>query len=88
LASSNTGSNRFQPIEQCLLAHPVIVVGIPNVRNSPGFPASGLHLPPHRLGPIDIVLRFPAIVQLLFELPGKSFQTLPVHASTAPVGLD
>jgi hypothetical protein len=47
-----------------------------------------MHLP-HRLRPVDIVLQFPVqSIQLLIELRGKSVQTLPVHTSTAPVGLD
>src|SRR4030095_8803574 len=76
-----------QPIEQCLLPHPVL-----NRRDSHRANLArlsrlrDLHLP-HRLRPIDIVLQFPVqSIPLLFELAGKSFQTLPVHASTAPVG--
>src|SRR5215471_13552449 len=80
--------DRLQPIEQRLLAYPVI-----NSRDSQRSKLArlarlrDLHLP-HRLRPVDIVLQFPVpSIQLLIELPGKSLQTLPVHASTAPVGL-
>src|SRR6516225_7682262 len=80
--------DRLQPIEQRLLAYPVI-----NSRNSQRAKLAqlaslrDLHLP-HRLRPIDVVLQFALqSIQLLIELRGESFQTLPIHTSTAPVGL-
>jgi site-specific DNA recombinase len=80
--------DRFQPVEQRLLAYPVV-----NCRDSQCAKLArlsrlrDLHLP-HRLGPVDIVLQFPVqSIQLLIELRGESIQTLPVHTSTAPVGL-
>ena len=80
--------DRFQPIEQRLLAYPVI-----NRRDSQRAKLArlsrlrDLYLP-HRLRPVDIFFQFPVQpIQLLIELRGESCQTLPVHASTAPVGL-
>src|ERR1039457_4935225 len=81
--------DRLPPIEQRLLAYPGI-----NRRDSQRAKLArlsrlrDLYLP-HRLGPVDIVLQFPVQpIQLLIELRGESFQTLPVHTSTTPVGLD
>ncbi|HET8548411.1 MAG TPA: hypothetical protein VFL57_10425 [Bryobacteraceae bacterium] len=81
--------DRFQPVEQRLLAYPVI-----NRRNSQRAQLArlarlrDLHLP-HRLRPIDILFQLALQpVQLLNQLRGESIQTLPVHASTAPVGFD
>jgi site-specific DNA recombinase len=81
--------DRFQPIEQRLLAYPVI-----NRRDSQRaklarFPRlRDLYLP-HRLRPVDIALQFPLQpIQLLIQLRSESLQTLPIHTSTAPVGLD
>ena len=80
--------DRFQPIEQRLLAYPVI-----NRRDSQRAKLArlsrlrDLHLP-HRLRPVDILFQFPVQpIQLLIELRGESIQTLPIHTSTAPVGL-
>jgi hypothetical protein len=80
--------DRLQPIEQRLLAYPVV-----NSRDSQRAKLArlaglrDLHLP-HRLRLVDILLEFaPQSIQLLIQLRGESFQTLPVHTSTAPVGL-
>jgi hypothetical protein len=80
--------DRFQPIEQRLLAHPVI-----NRRDSQRAKLTrlsrlrDLYLP-HGLRPIDILFQFALQpVQLLAQLLGEPIQTLPVHSSTAPVGL-
>src|SRR6516164_6274256 len=80
--------DRLQPIEQRLLAYPVInsrdsqrakLARLANLRD--------LHLP-HRLRSVDILLQFTLqSTQLLLELCSESFQTLPIHTSTAPVGL-
>src|SRR5215472_565617 len=78
----------LQPIKQRLLAYPVI-----NRRDSQHAKLAwlsrlrDLHLP-HRLRPVDILLQFALqSIQLLIQLRGESIQTLPVHASAAPVGL-
>src|SRR5215813_1944793 len=80
--------DRLQPVEQRLLAYPVI-----NSRDSQRAKLArlarlrDLHLP-HRLRSVDILLQFALqSIQLLIELGSESFQTLPVHTSTAPVGL-
>ena len=61
-----------------------ITVGIPSVRNSPGLPdLRDLHLP-QQLRLVDSFLQFPVQpIQLLIQLRGESFQTLPIHPSTA-----
>src|SRR5471032_1305874 len=65
--------DRLQPIEERLLAYPVV-----NRRDSQGANLAwlsrlrDLYLP-DRLGPVDIVLQFPVqTIQLLIELRGKS----------------
>ena len=80
--------DRFQPIEQRLLAHPVI-----NRRDSQRAKLArlsrlrDLYLP-HRLRLVGIFLQIALQpIQLLTQLRGESCQTLPVHAPTAPVGL-
>src|SRR5215472_3227623 len=80
--------DRLQPIEQRLLAYPVI-----NSRDSQRSKLArlarlrDLHLP-HRLRSVVILLQFALqSIQLLIELCSESFQTLPIHTSTAPVGL-
>src|SRR5262249_50325728 len=79
---------RLQPVEQRLLAYPIV-----NSRDSQRAKLArlaglrDLHLP-HRLRPVDILLQFALqSIQLPIQLRGESFQTLPVHPSTTPVGL-
>jgi hypothetical protein len=78
----------FQPVEQRLLAYPVVNRG--NSQRAKLARLSrlrDLHLP-HRLRLISILLEFPLqSTQLLIELRGELFQALPIHTSTAPVGL-
>src|SRR5690242_15077201 len=76
----------FQPIEQRLLAYPVV-----NRRNSQRTKLArlsclrNLHLP-HRLRLIGFLLQLPLqSTQLLTELRRELFQGLPIHASTAPI---
>ena len=59
----------------------------PTAESRPACPASGSY-PPHRLRPIDVLFQLAMQpIQLLIELRGECFQTLPIHTSTAPVGL-
>src|SRR5215471_8223864 len=80
--------DRPQPVEQRLLAYPVV-----NRRDSQRAKLArlarlrDLYLP-YRLRSVDILLQFALqSIQLLFELRRESFQTLPIHTSTTPVGL-
>src|ERR1700723_1115321 len=83
-SSEHRFEDRFQPIEQRLLAHPVI-----NRRDSQRAKLARLSrlrdwYLPHRLRPIDILFQFTLQpIQLLVQLRGESIQTLPVHTSTA-----
>ena len=81
--------DRLQPVEQRLLAYPVV-----NRRDSQRAKLArlaglrDLYLP-HRLRLIDILRQFALQpIQLLIQLRGESCQALPIHTSTAPVGLD
>src|SRR5205807_1976527 len=78
----------LQPVEQRLLAYSVV-----NSRDSQRAKLArlsrlrDLHLP-HRLRKIDLLRQFALqSIQLLIELRSESVQTLPIHPSTAPVGL-
>jgi hypothetical protein len=77
----------FQPIEQRLLAYPVIYRRDSQRTKLTRFPGlRNLHLP-YRLWLIGFLLQFALQpIQLLIKLRRELFQCLPIHASTAPIG--
>src|SRR5206468_3322479 len=79
--------DRFQPVSQCRLHHPVSNRRYPQ---GPFFPAArfGNPHPPHRLGPVATVLqRLGELSPVLFQMALEPLYRLVIHPSRSSVGL-
>src|SRR5215813_12083449 len=76
--------DRLQPVEQRLLAYPVVNRGNSTLTLTRLTRLRDLYLP-HRLRLVGVALQLALQpIQLLIQLRGKFFHALPGHASTTP----
>src|SRR5215469_8276277 len=80
--------DRLQPVEQRLLAYPVVNRGDSQLTKLTRLARlRDLYLP-YRLRLVGVAFQLALQpIQLLIQLRGKLFQVLPIHASTTPIGL-